>query len=161
MYDEHGAVPEYVVGSDLACSFINNAQTGINIRNKQPNTSSWFNFPDSERTEQDKYELMALQLRNSTGPGKFYKNEQLFKKYHSKFNFGVIVDDHKAKTGLSDDSSMYRSKKNRSGTSLLHELVNDSETQKWTNKKYSEIQKVKMKGAKKWYRMQVLKRKRY
>lgn len=154
-------MPEYTVGSDLACNFRKNIQAGRNIRNKQLDTSSWFRFPDSERAEQDKYELMALQLRNSTGPGRFYKSEQLFKKHHLKFNFGVVVDNHKNRTGLSDDSSTCRSNKNRSGTSLLHELINDSETQKWTNKKYSEIHKVKMKGAKKWYRMQVLRRNRY
>ncbi|KAH8583610.1 uncharacterized protein ELE39_000378 [Cryptosporidium sp. chipmunk genotype I] len=153
------AVTEYKLESDSASGFAN-VEAGRVKDDKQPNLSSWYNFPDYEKTEQDKYELMALQLRSSTGPGRFYKSEHLTKK-QMKFNFGVVIDDKKIKTGLSDDSSTYRSSKKSSGTSLLHELVNNSETQRWTNKKYFEIHKTRLKGGKKWYRKQVLKRNRY
>ncbi|CUV07866.1 unnamed protein product [Cryptosporidium hominis] len=160
IFDKQSAVPRYKLESDLVCSFTNNLETGEFKSNKKPNLSSWHNFHDHEKTEQDKFELLALQLRNSTAPGRFYKSEHLTKK-QIKFNFGVVIDGNKMKTGLSDDSSTYRSNKKISGISLLHELVNNSETQRWTNKKYSEIQKTKLKGGKKWYRKQVLKRNRY
>ncbi|KAJ1607082.1 hypothetical protein OJ252_2933 [Cryptosporidium canis] len=114
IYNERGVVPGYSVGSDLACDFTNGIQSGKNMRSSNKSTSGWFGFSEREMTEQDRYELMALQLRNSTAPGKFYKNEQLFKKHHSKFNFGIVVDQNRAKTGLSDDSSTRRSNRSKS-----------------------------------------------
>lgn len=155
------ALPGYELKSDLVCSFTSNAEIGKEARDKQSSVSSWSNFSDNEKTEQNKYELLALQLRSSTGPGRFYKSERLIKKHELKFKFGVVIDNDRMKTGLSGDSSTCRSNKRASGISLLHELINDSETQKWTNKRYFEIHKTKLKGAKKWYKKQVLKRNRY
>ncbi|KAK9171005.1 Fcf2 pre-rRNA processing family protein [Cryptosporidium meleagridis] len=160
IFERQSEVPKYKLESDLAGSFSNNLKMGGSKSDKKPNLSSWHNFHDHEKTEQDNFELMALQLRNSIAPGRFYKSENLIKK-QIKFNFGVVIDGNKMKTGLSDDSSTYRSNKKISGMSLVHELINNSETQRWTNKKYSEIQKTKFKGGKKWYRKQVLKRNRY
>ncbi|OII73746.1 uncharacterized protein cubi_03544 [Cryptosporidium ubiquitum] len=158
--DGLSVIPAYKLESDLVCKF-DNVEIGSKMRDKQSESSSWFNFPDYEKTEEDKYELLALQLRSSTGPGRFYKSEKLIKKNSFKFNFGVVIDNNKTRTGISSDSSTFRSNKKMSGTSLLHELINDSETQKWMNKKYFEIHKAKLKGAKKWYRKQVLRRNRY
>ncbi|KAF7456503.1 Fcf2 pre-rRNA processing family protein [Cryptosporidium felis] len=159
-YENRMKLPEVKLNTNLVSSIVNVDKTANISRGEQLNSSSWFDIPEKEKTEQIKQELMALQLRGSMGPKSFYKSESINKNL-LKFNFGVVVDGSKIKTGISDDSSTYRSNKKRTGSSLVHELLKDSQTQRWANKRYYEIQKVKMKGGKKWYRRQILKRNKY
>ncbi|KAH8739513.1 hypothetical protein FG386_001945 [Cryptosporidium ryanae] len=142
------------LNSDLSCS-------KGQANSKKTNSSDWFKLPEKECTEESLYEFKALHLRTSADPKSFYKPDNSMKSPPVAFTFGRVVDTGRLKTGAGQESSTYKSEKNKTGLSFVQELLRDSNTQKWANKKYAEIQRMKAKGGKKWYARQVAKRKKY
>lgn len=132
-----------------------------NSKNLKSKSEEWFDIPEQEPTEQVMQEFTALRLRNSIGPKSFYKSDDSIKTLPTKFCFGRIVNDNALSTSSTKEMSVYSASKRKAGLSFVHSLLRDANTQKWANKKYIEIQKTKLKGARKWYSRQFLKRKRH
>ncbi|KAK6590614.1 hypothetical protein RS030_142105 [Cryptosporidium xiaoi] len=149
-----GVDSNFKLNSDLSCSRSQD-------NSKRTTGSDWFKLPEKEYTEDTLYEFKALHLRTSADPKLFYKPDNSMKSPPTSFAFGRVVESGRLKTGAGQESSTYKSKKTKTGLSFVQELLRDSNTQKWANKKYGEIQRVKAKGGKKWYAKQVAKRKKY
>ncbi|OII77207.1 hypothetical protein cand_020450 [Cryptosporidium andersoni] len=162
-YEKNINVPNIYIDENLQSKSVNNQKQKLKEIKLELSRclKGWFGLPLQEHTPEILREFRALHLRNSVGPKAFYKSDNSMKNPPKYFSFGRVIDNSKLRTGFGNECSTAQNTSNKSGSSFVQELVRDSSTQKWANMKYNEIQTIKQKGAKKWYKKQILKRRKF
>ncbi|KAK1444191.1 hypothetical protein BgAZ_100970 [Babesia gibsoni] len=115
---------------------------------------NWDPLTDREPTIQDEREWRAIQLRGFMDPKKFYKGSKSGKlePLPRRYQVGVMVGSSGIKVGPGMESQAVgtiNSRKRNKGLSVLNETL--ASDQRWTKKKYREIQAEKTSGSKGWY----------
>ncbi|TFL02334.1 Fcf2 pre-rRNA processing-domain-containing protein [Pterulicium gracile] len=110
--------------------------------------SDWFNLPAPDEAELPKLhrEVEALRLRNQLDPKRFYRKDEGegkgIKGLPKYFAIGTVLPSSTPFGGASSDN-LPRSQRKRT---LVDELVDDAEAQRYAKKKFNELQTVR--GAK-------------
>ncbi|KAM3165369.1 rRNA-processing protein FCF2 [Lachancea thermotolerans] len=111
---------------------------------KKPSTTEqWFTLPKPELTRELKRDLLVLKHRAALDPKRHYKKEKWT--VPERFSVGTIVED---KTEFY--SSRLNNKQRKS--TMVGELMDSENTNKYFKRKYTEVQAKKTSGAKGHYR---------
>ncbi|KAH3796147.1 deoxynucleotidyltransferase terminal-interacting protein 2-like [Dreissena polymorpha] len=122
------------------------------IEREKTKGSQWFNMPSTELTDERKYDLEVLQMRKVLDPKRFYKANDL-KVAPKYFQFGKVIED------ATDFYSSRIPKKQRKST-IVEELLADSQFRQFNKRKYEEVQEAKRQGKGPYKHMKRLKKRK-
>ncbi|CEM06432.1 unnamed protein product [Vitrella brassicaformis CCMP3155] len=123
----------------------------------------WFGLPKQELTPEVKNELLALRLRGVADPKRFYKGQDS-KKLPTHFHIAKVVEGGMPGVGGGRESiargALSRRRNRRGGESLLSDLLKSAEVDKWSKRKYGELQQRAQEGSKSDFKERKKRRKR-
>lgn len=109
----------------------------------QDSGSKWFNMRQPEMTPEIKRDLLIVKHKSALDPKRHYKKDKW--EVPKFFQMGTIVES-KA------DFYASRMKRKDRGNTLVEEVLNDGDTNKYFKRKYTEIQDAKRSGKKGHYK---------
>lgn len=118
---------------------------------KEENSKKWFSLPKVEMNDELKRDLLIIKNRKYLDPKRFYRGEKW--EIPDNFQIGEIVE------GIGEYSG--RLKRKDRGKTIVDELLKNTESSTWFDKTYSDIQKKKLSGGKKFLKDKIAKRKKY
>ncbi|XP_052790177.1 deoxynucleotidyltransferase terminal-interacting protein 2-like [Mya arenaria] len=122
------------------------------VEREKTKGGKWFNMPATEIEDERKHDLEVLQMRNVLDPKRFYKANDL-KIAPKYFQFGRVVEDP------TDFYSSRIPKRQRKST-IVEELLADSQFRQYNKRKYEEVQEAKRLGKGPYKHMKRLKKRK-
>jgi hypothetical protein len=115
--------------------------------NSTTSNSDYFTIPKPTITPEMKSELAALRLKQYMNPKRFYKSSD---KATDRFVLGVVVDGGLRAVGGGEESQSAGTfnKKKTKGKSLLQEALADAVVQNWTKKRWTQVEKTRVRDKK-------------
>lgn len=119
---------------------------------KQRKSDEWFSIPKVDMTDELKRDLLIIKNRKYLDPKRFYRGEKW--EIPENFQVGEVIN------GYGENGGKNLTRKSK-GKGFIDELLKSESSNEWFDKTFTNIQKEKRSGGKKFLKDKITKRKKY